>query len=239
MPVARHVRWTQSRAAACARSASSATTACSASPMPISDAARVPGGLVLAARLRVLGQPSETRSIVGHAATDESHGLQGERIGQRVEREVPLLTAHDDFAAKQLRQVLRDELVLHAEDAREIGDRARAVRQDFEQLKSDGMPKHAQAARSNLPNVARGRNDRRRPPGARPWPRAFRPVAPGETSAGRGADGRRRSSLVCRSRRAGHPRHIDAGGGALETSNPFLRKSSSGARLPAAAQPAP
>lgn len=110
--------------------------------------------LAITARLRVLGQPRETRSIIDHAATDEGDGFQRERIGKGVEREVPLLAAHDDFAAKQLCQVLRDELMLHVEVAREIGDRARAVREDFEQLKSGGMPEHAQPARSDLHNVA-------------------------------------------------------------------------------------
>jgi len=57
--------------------------------------------------------------------------------------------------------------MLHIQDAREIGDRARPVRQDLEQLKSYGMPQYTQAPRSELENVARGRNDRRRSAGAR------------------------------------------------------------------------
>jgi len=56
--------------------------------------------------------------------------------------------------------------MLHIQDAREIGDRARPVRQDLEQLKSYGMPQYTQAPRSELENVARGRNDRRRSAGA-------------------------------------------------------------------------
>jgi hypothetical protein len=105
------------------------------------------------------GKISQPNPILRHRSAHEADRPQRQGVRQRVEREVPVLTADDDVHAKQLGEVLGDRLVLGADEPRELAHGLRTACEGFEQLEPHRMADHAQPVRGGLEDVQRARSE--------------------------------------------------------------------------------